>query len=269
MKVTERSFNTPISPYDVRDYHISGVAETFPVSFELARVSIKNQGAESSCVAHAASTIVEYFNSVQQENNTVFSTEFIYGYRPEGYYVGDGMYLRDALKTLQKVGVPPLEKLRGNHSYKEAMKNVEEKLSELKDVAYPNRISTYMRLTSTKEIKQALQQYGYVLCSMPWYKDYKLKKGVYTYSTTKKSGNHAVVIYGWNEDGWLVQNSWGSGWGQKGCFIIPFDFKWNETWAVTDTIVNNIDIIIPEKNWFIKLFSKFINLIVNIFRKKN
>ncbi len=267
MKVEERSFNTPISPYDIRDYHLSGVADDFPVSFELEKVSIKNQGRESSCVAHAASTVVEYFNFIQQKTDTVFSTEFIYGYRPDDYYIGDGMYVRDALKTLQKIGVPPLEKLRGNHSYEKAMKIVEDKLDELKEAAYPNRISTYIHLTSNEEIKQALQQYGYVLASMPWHKDYKLKKGVYTFDANKKSGNHAVVIYGWDEKGWLVQNSWGSIWGQKGCFIVPFDFTWNETWAVTDTIINANDVIIPEENWFIKVFGKIINFFANLFRK--
>jgi hypothetical protein len=70
--------------------------------------------------------LVEYFNYIQQKNNTKFSTEFIYGYRPDGYYVGDGMYIRDALKTLQKVGVPPIDYLKGNHNYETAMKKVEE-----------------------------------------------------------------------------------------------------------------------------------------------
>ena len=262
------TFGSLISPYDVRDYHIAGVAAEYPEAFELETVPVKNQGTNSSCVAHACAILVEYFNLIQQHNDTKFSTEFIYGYRPTGYYVGDGMYLRDALKTLQKVGVPPLDLLRGNHSYEVAMKNVEENLEELKEHAYPHRISTYMRVNSIKEVKEALTKYGYVVCSMPWHSDYKLVGGVYTYDSTKKKGNHAVVIYGWNNKGWLVQNSWGKSWGDDGRFIIPFDFKWNEKWAITDTIINDGDIIKPIEKWYVKLFNKIINFFGNLFSKK-
>ena len=258
--------NNPISPYDVRDYHICCTSTDFPAEFVLDRVSVLNQGSNGSCVAHAGSTVVEYFNHIQKEVDTKFSTEFIYGYRPEGYYVGEGMYLRDALKTLQKVGVPPLSAMRGNNHYKIAMNNVNEHFEEIKEYAYPNRISTYMRVYSIAEIKQALMNYGYVICSMPWHDCYSLTNGVYTYDPARKNGNHAVVIYGWNEKGWLVQNSWGKTWGDGGSFIVPFDFKWNETWAVTDTITE--DVIIPENNWFIKLFNKIINFFGNLFSKK-
>ena len=260
--------NNPISPYDVRDYHISGVAKDYPEAFALETVSVLNQGSQSTCVAHACATLVEYFNYIQQNNDTKFSTEFIYGYRPDGYYVGDGMCIRDALKTLQKVGVPPIDYLKGNHNYETAMKKVEESFEELKDVAFPNRISTYMRVYSIKEIKEALTKYGYVICSMPWYKEYKLVDSVYTYDDTSKKGNHAVVIYGWNDKGWLVQNSWGKLWGDGGKFIVPFDFKWNENWAVTDTIVNDEDIVKPIEKWYIRWFNKIINFFGNLFSKK-
>jgi cathepsin B len=50
-------------------------------------------------------------------------------------------------------------------------------------------------------------------------------KGVYEYD--KKSGvigGHAIVIMGWGEEGgkkyWIVRNSWGKDWGDKGNFKI-------------------------------------------------
>jgi hypothetical protein len=110
-------------------------------------------------------------------------------------------------------------------------------------------------------------EFGYVIVSMPWHTDYKLKNGVYTYTSTENRGYHCVVIYGWDERGWLVHNSWGSGWGKNGKFIVPFNFKWREAWAVTDTIVGGQNIIRPADNWFIKTFAKVINAIVNAFRK--
>ena len=268
MKVEERSFAALLSPYDIRDYKfIADTTVELPQTFELPSVSVKNQGSVGSCVAHACSSLVEYHNKCQEHTNTIFSTEFIYGYRPEGYYIGEGMYIREALKTLQKVGDCPLTALRGNNKCPKAMKNVNSRFDELKELAYPHRISTYMLVKGQTAMKQALMQNGYLIISMPWYKDYKLKDGVYTYTSTEKSGNHAVVIYGWNENGWLVHNSWGKGWGKKGKFILPFDFKLNEVWSVTDNIVNN-DIDKPGNKWYVKAFGKLINFVVNLFRKK-
>jgi len=269
VKVEDRIFSKLVSPYDVRDYKLANVmsAKELPEFFELRSVAVKDQGAVGSCVAHACSSIIEYHNKRQEKTATLFSTEFIYGYRPAGYYVGEGMYLRDALKTLQKVGDPPLHKFRGNNKCSDAMKNVEAQLETLKDLAYPHRISSYVRVRSTEEIKQAIMDHGYILASMPWHVDYKLKNGVYTYTKKETRGNHCVCIYGWNEKGWLVHNSWGLAWGQRGRFIVPFDFKWNETWAIIDNIEGEGDIVRPEDNWFVKTFSGVINSLANFFRK--
>ena len=266
MNVTNRVFSNLVSPYDVRDYKIATVAKEFPESFKLEEVSVKNQGSVGSCVAHACSTVVEYHNKRQEGTDIVFSTEFIYGYRPLGYYVGEGMYIRNALKTLQKMGDCPVQYLKGNHKCDEAMEIVESKLDELKEHAYPHRISTYAKVSTEAEIKQALMDFGYVVVSMPWHKDATLKNGVYTYTSKDTSGYHCVVVYGWDERGWLVHNSWGSAWGKKGKFVVPFDFKWREAWAVTDQIRSG-DVVIPEENWFIKIFGGLINSVVNFFRK--
>jgi C1A family cysteine protease len=91
---------------------------------------------------------------------------------------------------------------------------------------------------------------------------------VYTYpEKPEKNGYHCVIIYGWDERGWLVQNSWGKSWGQGGRFVVPFDFKWAEAWAVTDNVVNGESLIKPQDNWFIWAFSKFINWLLNLFHK--
>ena len=270
MRVDEREFSKLVSPYDVLDYKFTTAVseDAFPEVFELPGVSVKNQGSTSSCVAHACSSIIEYHNTRQEGSDVVFSTEFIYGYRPFGYYVGKGMFLRNALRTIQKIGDCPVADFKGNHEYKEAMSNVKAKEEELKQLAYPHRISSYARVRTVADIKKALMDYGYVLVSMPWHVDYKLKDGVYTYSSKKKRGYHAVVIYGWNEKGWLVQNSWGKGWGRNGKFIVPFNFKWTEAWAILDNITSdNAELIKPAENWFIRTFSPIINYIVNIFRK--
>ncbi len=267
MNVTNRVFSTLVSPFDIRDYKIAAVERDFPDTFSLPEVSVKNQGSVGSCVAHACSSVVEFHNKRQEGTDIVFSTEFIYGYRPAGYYVGEGMYIRNALKTLREIGDCPLSELRGNHKCAEAMEAVEAKIDELKDLAYPHRISTYAKVKTVSEIKQALTDFGYVVVSMRWHEDYKLVDGVYTYTSNKKRGYHCVVIYGWNEKGWLVHNSWGTSWGNKGKFIVPFDFKWREAWAVTDQIVDAGSLVRPADNWFVRTFGPMLNKIANFFWK--
>lgn len=265
MKVADRAFNNLVSPIDVRDFKIAAAKRNFPATFVLPEVTVKNQGSVGSCVAHACSSVVEFHNKRQEGTDIVFSTEFIYGYRPTGYYVGEGMYIRDALKTLRKVGDCTKAELTGNHTYEEAIDAVEANLDELKDRAYPHRISTYAKVKTIEEIKTALMDFGYVVVSMTWHTDYKLVNGVYTYTSNKTRGNHCVIIYGWDERGWLVHNSWGIGWGQKGKFVVPFDFKWREAWAVTDSVVGELDIVRPADNWFIRTFSPILNKFANWF----
>ena len=268
MIVDERVFSKLISPYDVRDHKLvaTAVEQTFPEVYELSNVSVKNQGSTGSCVAHACSSIIEYHNKRQENTDLIFSTEFIYGYRPDGYYVGEGMYIRDALKTLQKIGDCPINKLAGNNKCPEAMENVSERFEELKEFAYPHRISEYVRLNTTSDIKQAILDYGYVIVSMPWHAEYKLVDDVYTYYSDELRGYHAVAVYGWNEKGWLVHNSWGKSWGNNGKFIVPFDFKWTEAWAIIDNIAGE-NIVRPTDSWFIKTFFKVINKVINILNK--
>ena len=36
-------------------------------------------------------------------------------------------------------------------------------------------------------------------------------------------GGHAFAIVGYNQDGFIVHNSWGTGWGTKGCAVLPYE----------------------------------------------
>ncbi|RZL33613.1 MAG: peptidase C1 [Rubrivivax sp.] len=52
---------------------------------------------------------------------------------------------------------------------------------------------------------------------------------------TSKTGGHAFALVGFNERGFVVQNSWGTGWGASGFAVLPYeDWVTNGTdaWAV-------------------------------------
>lgn len=252
------------SQYDVRDYTITAKTD-FPKSFSLSdNVPIKNQGSVPSCVAHALASVIEYHYKRQHRQYEKFSTEFIYGVRESGYYIGDGMCIRDALKTVQKYGDVFESNCSGNNDYEKAIENVTANFDKLKELAHSHRISAYFKIGNDSELKTALMTYGAVVVSMNTYKGAKLVDDVYTYVASKDYGCHCVFIYGWNEKGWLVQNSWGTSYGGDGRFIIPFDYKFNEIWGIVDDIVEGC-INIPKRNKFLDLIYSIWNRIANMF----
>lgn len=259
-------FNSAVkSSYDIRDYTIIADSQ-FPETFCLDSIPVKNQGSKPTCTAHALSSVVEYHHQKQHGEYARFSTEFLYGLREKGYYVGHGLSIRDGLNTLLKYGNVYEGDCEGNHDYDEAMNKVSKEVDHLKELAYPHRISEYFRIRNVDELKTALMKCGVVVVSMNVYNEHELVNDVYTYDSTKDYRTHCVFIYGWNNKGWLIQNSWGYSYGGDGRFVIPFDFKFNEMWGIEDTIVEG-NIVKPKRNKWLDVIYKFINKIVNLFNK--
>lgn len=251
------------SSFDIRDYTINADTE-LPHKYTCPhKVPVKNQGSKPTCVAHAAASLVEYHHKRQHENKyRAFSTEFIYGTRDDGYYVGDGMQIRNALTTLQKYGTPYKIECPGNNDFEEAIKNISENVDTYRELAYPHRISTYYRCYSTQDIKTALVKHGPVLVSMNTYQGSKISDDIYTYDSNAEHGRHCVMIYGYDDRGWLIQNSWGTSYAGDGRFVIPYDYKFNEAWGVTDEIKND-ELNIKSRNKIIDIIYKIYNVIVN------
>ena len=255
------------SPYDIRDYKIVAVSD-LPEEYSTAKVHVKNQRSESTCVAHALSSVIEYHYKKLTKMSRSFSTEFIYGYRESSYYIGDGMVIRDALKTIQKYGDPYQSDCIGNNNVEVAMTRVDADVETLKEFAKPHKISAYVRLNTIDEMKTAIMNHGPIVVSMTWHGGYKLVNNVYTYDNNNAYGRHCVMIYGWNKDGWLVQNSWGMSFGENGRFIVPYSFKFNEAWGIIDDIDDTkVEVITPSKNKFKRLVYSVINIAVNVFIK--
>jgi C1A family cysteine protease len=74
-------------------------------------------------------------------------------------------------------------------------------------------------------IKAALIKYGPLPTAMMVYEDFMLyKAGVYSYTTGKKLGGHAILLVGYNDDGqyFILKNSWDTGWGEGGYFRVAY-----------------------------------------------
>jgi C1A family cysteine protease len=94
------------------------------------------------------------------------------------------------------------------------------------------RIISGSAVPDTEVLKSYIYDYGPVYASMyasfPGFSSYD---GSYTlYYAGTESTNHAVLIVGWDDSlshaggmgGWIVKNSWGTGWGDAGYFTIAY-----------------------------------------------
>ena len=241
----EHGFGYLKSKYDVRDYrpiYSSMYIDSLPEEFQRYPIKVKNQGCKPTCTAHVMSEIVEYHHHKDTNQYIEFSTEFIYGFRNvdcDNDYIGEGMYLRDGLKIIHNYGDVIYNVLPGNNECFVAMKNVNQNPEHLKQLAYENRITSYYKITSIDELKCSLVQHGPVVAGIRWYDHSKVdNNGHLKYDIGKWIG-HAVLIIGYTSKGFIVQNSWGSYWGNKGTFVLDYNNYEDivlEAYGVTDDI---------------------------------
>lgn len=256
---------------DVRDYKLAKStvdATSLPVAYVPMQLpKVKNQKSVSSCVAHTTSSILEFHDI---KNGNTLSTNFIYGIQKEFCgHEGSGMYLRDACKIVKEYGDMLESDCSGNDEVPKCWEIAQDALNNdiCKKNAQEFKIKSYFNCSTNNDIKRAIYEYGPVLCSIKWYDTFKVDKdGVLEGAQKGDYGYHAVMIYGWNSCGFLCQNSWGTSWGEKGRFILPYTIPVAEAKGLVDDETSNI--IIPKRNKFLDFIYKIVNAIVNFFKSK-
>ncbi len=261
----EFSFGALFSKPDVRDYKASTSQSEFPDEFELKLPKVKNQKNISSCVAHALSTVIEYYNKVESDKYTEMSIGYIYGNRRLTLHKGKGMYTKDAIKTAVKYGDVPHKLFPVNVEIPDAINEFEKSVDVIEQEGYFFKFHEYFKLKDNDTIKTSLMENGPAVMSMKWYDDIKVVDGVMQTNclTSGYTGGHCMVIYGWNEQGWKVRNSWGRYWGNKGNVVVPYDVPLREVWGIRDASAESSLIIKkPFKTKFGAWFAKILNSVI-------
>lgn len=90
---------------------------------------------------------------------------------------------------------------------------------------YQAKANSATNPTAISDIQTAIMTTGPVQAAFSVYQDFfSYKSGVYVHTSGSLDGGHAIVLVGWTVvngmDAWIVRNSWGSGWGLSGYFMI-------------------------------------------------
>ena len=170
---------------DIRDYRIARATvkeakPTFPEEFELDMPSVKNQGSVGSCVAHSLSTVIEYYNKKQHNEDIEMSVGYIYGNRDPLGRQSKGMVTRRAIANVCAEGDVPNTLFPFNEEVPGIIEKVNAEKDNLEQFAEPFRFTSYFKVKNEDEIKTALMKGCPVVFAIDWYKDMKVENGILT-----------------------------------------------------------------------------------------
>lgn len=216
------------SPLDGRDYIYEGIgltADGIPDTLDMRDeiLAVRNQGQDGACVAFTASCIKEVQERRDINFNEYMSPQFIYLNREDKKT--EGMYPRDLMRILTNIGSIPETMM----PYQKTTTITSSMISSASNY----RIKGYAAITTIDGLKDSLVKNGPALLAIPVYNYgehlWEQRDGDYF------RGGHAVAIVGWNDEGFIVRNSWGASWNGDGHTIFPFS-HWGLQWELWTTI---------------------------------
>lgn len=165
---------------------------------------VRDQGTESTCVCQTLTGMLDVQRNAKNDVTNVcnnFSIQELYNQRSNKPQ--EGMIIKEALSILRHKG--------------------------LND----EKIANYAMCTSVKAAKQAIVANGPLAIGMMVYNNgsdkYWISKGMCV-------GGHCTMLVGYDENGFIMRNSWGLSYGNEGYINLPYsDFEeyCMECWTIT------------------------------------
>lgn len=212
---------------------------------------ILNQANCGSCVAFSAIGALEtQMNIVNKTPHSPWSYSPQHLFSCGGGACQNGWHPMMAVQFLQKTGVPD----ETCFPYQSGGDGKDLACSQTCSDASKRslRITGYSQpsffFQDANAVKQALLK-GPLMTTMMVYEDFLFyKSGVYKHTTGDQLGGHAITLVGWddNQKAWILRNSWGEDWGEKGYFRVAYDDSsgiGNQTWGLE----------VPNMNGFVTL----------------
>jgi C1A family cysteine protease len=196
--------------------------------------AVYNQGGLHSCTAHAIAAAIQFEKKRQAHpENLAPSRLFIYYNErtiERSIHSDSGAQIRSGIKSVAKRGVCP-ERLWPYRARKFRQKPWRKCYTE--GAKHP--ALTYHRVRRRLPQLKACLASGYpVIFGFTVYESFHSKKVRHTGRAPmpkheKVRGGHAVLAVGYDDAQrrFIVRNSWGSKWGKRGYFTLPYDYFTN------------------------------------------
>lgn len=236
----------------------------------LPKVKIKSQGNTGRCTAYASTEMLEILNLIETGKYVELSPEFqYYNEKKLDGNTRNGSTPKQAMKASARYGVCEVE----YHNFsRKSDKDLLKISPTLK--AYENsqkyKIQSYCRVNTVEEFKHALCMDNSPVSIAIYISGssiHKVKSGAIPFPSGKIRSGHNVLIVGYDDNKvvvrdnkkytgcFLMQNSWGEKWGEKGYAWIPYEYIdmdnngipfFSEAWAVIDVNNDVKDVIVLE-----------------------
>ena len=245
------------SPFDVRDYIVESInhpEQEFPKELDYRRdlPEAWDQGVDGPCSAYSAAAIKTWHEVKDVELKEKLSPYFVYHLRQN--YPQPGMFPRDTMDILRKYGIATDKSFK-----KTKMKRLQDIPQNVLDEAANYKIQGYAKVNTIDGLKKSLYKNGPAYIAMPvFHGEHNFWKPRYG---EKMLGGHALVVVGYNDQGFILRNSWGTNWADKGHTIYPYQ-DWGahwEVWTMIDEDSSNLKVVksdCDKRNKFSNFFKK-------------
>ncbi|MGA2030752.1 MAG: lectin like domain-containing protein [Thermoguttaceae bacterium] len=198
-----------------------------PASFDLRTLNdvtpIEDQGALGGCWAFATYAALESAILVEGGPATTFSENNLKDYHRFDYWPNGGGFDVNMSRAYLSRGSGPINASDSPYY-------------DWDDMPAPGGTPQYyvrdsLTFDTPERIKQALMTYGALTTDMYFDSSaFNASDNTYYYSGSQEA-NHAVAIVGWDDNkvtaaaapgAWLIKNSWGAAWGDRGYFWISY-----------------------------------------------
>ena len=207
---------------------------------------IEDQEYLGSCTGQAIAGIMEY---IARRVNKLTEVSRLFIYYQERVIEGtvdydSGAYIRSGIKAVNKFGAP-IETLWPYIPSEFATKPSQDAYDE----AITRRAVSYERCVNFNTVKNALSNDNPVVVGFDVYESFESKPvitgGIMPYPDVNNEellGGHAVTLVGYNEseERFIARNSWGTEWGDKGYFYMPYAVIQNTSMSDDFWIITNI-----------------------------
>lgn len=168
---------------------------------------VVNQGVNPICVPCSLSTYVNWKMNLADGSKTDNKMDYFSLYKSKTTD-GEGMSFKEALSYVANSGV-----------------KTEKGIFKIKDYALVKNIAA---------LRKAIVSNGPCIGGLPVYDSGNAAFWKSEFGDSGFLGYHAISIVGYNKKGFILRNSWGNSYGEKGYTILPYDEfnQFIEIWTI-------------------------------------